>query len=149
MLLCFAIACTNSEEPEAATEEMNIPPPPPPVALKDISLENTTYVVNGKEVSKGFVDHLKPEIIKTANIVKGVQGNIIEIVTKDFNTKEKVSFEDSRKLIIVDGEKMSDDFKISSIGKENIKSVNIIGVEEMIKEYTDGDYDRVVLIETK
>ncbi|WP_168731223.1 M56 family metallopeptidase [Robertkochia marina] len=151
MLLCLAIACTNAEEPEAAKEEMNIPPPPPPLSMEDMNFDDATFVVDGKEVSKAEVNKIGAKNIQTVNIVKGEHGDQFEIVTKPqvVQVAKKINYEDARKLFVVDGEIQKDDFEVSSIGKENIKSVNIIGLQEEIKKYTDGDYDRVVIIETK
>lgn len=141
--MAFIIACSNTEELAPTTEA---------VPETEMSFKNATYVVDGKEipqnVAQKVVDKINKEGIQSVNVVKSEDGDQIEITTKALK-KPKVSFEDARKLIVVDGVTMADDFDISSIGKENIKSVNIIGAEKEIRKYTDGDYDRVMIIETK
>lgn len=137
--LAFIIACSNTEELEPTNEI---------TSKTEVSYKNASFVLDGEKVAQKVIDNLDATDIQRVNIVKTEDGDQFEITTKAVK-KQNVSFEDARKLIVVDGVTMADDFDVSSIGKENIKSVNIIGLEKEIKKYTDGDYDRVLLIETK
>lgn len=138
LALIFAIACTSVEEDTTEAD------------LGLDKIENATFEVNGKTVTKAYVDRLDPENIQTVNIVKEGDEDKVKIVTRGLvKLKEKISYEDAKKLFVVDGEVQAENFDISSIGKENIKTVNIIGDKNEIKKYSDEDYDGVVVITTK
>ncbi|WP_224484832.1 M56 family metallopeptidase [Robertkochia aurantiaca] len=138
LTLLIAIACNTTDNDQKVTD------------FKGLETKNATFVVNGKTVSKDYVDKMNDEEIATVTISGGEKGDVVAIVTKsEIKTPEKFSFENARKLYVVDGEVQDDTFDMSAIGEENIRSVNIIGVEDEIKKYTDKDYDRVVIITTR
>ena len=148
LAMFLAIACSNSEETSSETEGLTVPPPPPPISMTDKSLENATFEVDGKVVSKAYIDKLDQEDIVTVNIIKEGEADKVVIRTNSM-TNKKVNFETAKKLYVVNGEVQPDDFDVSSIDKENIESVNIIGDKDVIKKYTDKDYDGVLLITTR
>ena len=149
LAMALAVACANPEEPVSTADELNIPPPPPPVALKDLNPEEVTFWVNGKQVTKAYVDELDPKIINTVNITKDEDGNKVIINTKDRKIAKKVSYELAKKLFVVNGIAQEEGFDINTIGKENIKTVDIVDDPALVAKYSDKHYDGVVMITTK
>ncbi|NMM47856.1 M56 family metallopeptidase [Marinigracilibium pacificum] len=127
-LLVFGIACTRDEQ--IADHQVRIDP----------ELENAIYIVDGVQVDN--IDDIEESSIKSIDINK--DDNTVTI-----NTKTSMEMPSGNLLCLINGEKQPDNFDVNSIDPATIETMNICKGEKLVKQYTDEDYDGVILITLK
>lgn len=127
-----------------------LPPPPPPGLPSHYFESNALFVINGKISTSKEAQEMKPQNIKSINVLKGKtaidkygekgKNGVIEITTK-FDIPENA-------LIIIDG-KESSESEFKNIQPRNIESINVLKGESAVKKYGDQAKNGAIEIITK
>lgn len=112
--------------------------------------DTMNYIVDG--VSMKNIDYLSPDSIESVNVLK--EDNTIVIRTKSFARKQvqdskiNIATGPDKVLYLKDGLPISEE-EMRTIDPSDIARLDVIKRKESIKEYTDKDFDGVILITTK
>ncbi|MCX2745486.1 M56 family metallopeptidase [Mangrovivirga sp. M17] len=132
MLISTGVACTKENDPSQIAD------------TKNPSLENADYYVDGEKVSS--IDNLDKSEIKSIDIRKEENGEkSVSVTTKSSDEKPNLQ----NVLYIVDGKTKPDGYTPKDLNPDDIKSIKVIKDKATMKEYTDGEYDGIILIITK
>lgn len=112
--------------------------------------DTINYIVDG--VSMENIDNLSPDSIESVNVLKDDRTIIIR--SKSFARKQvpdsqiRFSTGSERVLYLKDGNPISEE-ELRNIDPSDIARLDVIKRKESIQEYTDKDFDGVILITTK
>lgn len=112
--------------------------------------DTINYIVDGVKVEN--IDNLSPDSIESVNVLK--EDRTIIIRTKSYSRKHapelKTSFNTgSDKVLYLKNGKIISREEMESINPSDIKNIDVLKRKESIQEYTDKDFDGVILITTK
>lgn len=112
--------------------------------------DTLNYIVDG--VNMKSIVNLSPDSIESVNVLK--TDKTIVIRTKSFArehaSESKTTFETGpdKVLFILDGKHVSEK-EIRDISPSNMNNITVLKGKESIQNYTDEDYDGVILVTTK
>lgn len=122
--------------------------------------KNPLVIVDGKKITHDEFQEIKPENIESVSVLKnksavdvyGEEGKdgVILITTKKkpiIRSNDNVNLDGV--LIVIDGEKMDSDFKLSSIIPEEIESISVLKNKSAVDLYGEEGANGVVIIEKK
>ncbi len=122
--------------------------------------KNPLVIVDGKKITHDEFQEIKSENIESVSVLKnksavdvyGEEGKdgVILITTKKkpiIRSNDNVNLDGV--LIVIDGEKMDSDFKLSSIIPEEIESISVLKNKSAVDLYGEEGANGVVIIEKK
>ncbi|QCK15692.1 M56 family metallopeptidase [Mangrovivirga cuniculi] len=131
LLLVVGVACAKEDQVNS------------PLQLESELMENAVFYVDGKKVPTiGNIDKSK---ILSVDVSKENGEKKVSIYTKDTDKQQ----DPQKVLFIVDGEKKPKGYEPKELDPDQIESIKVIKTKEIIKEYTDEEYDGIILITTK
>lgn len=109
---------------------------------------NVVYIIEEQlpeEILMEDPDSLHDVLVKTNVMYKEKVVITKNVITPDNSTSEELS----NTLIIIDGVEHKEKNAISSISPDLIEKVDVIKDKQMMKKYTNKDYEGVIIITTK
>lgn len=112
--------------------------------------DTVNYIVDGMTVEN--LDNLSPDSIESVNVLK--EDRTIIIRTKSHSRKHvpelktTINTDSDKVLYLKDGKIISKE-ELESINPSDIAKIDVLKRKESILEYTDKDFDGVILITTK